>query len=99
MIVRGTAMQRKEPFFRPASDPAAKLREYRETVARLRSLTDELERGPLHPVATEAIRHCLTLIERCWTAPDGGDKAPQPQRRVAAIAERLTALVNDRHCA
>lgn len=94
-------MQRKEPFFRPATDPADKLREYRETVARLRSLTDELERRPLHPVATEAIRHCLTLIERCWTAPsDGGDKAlANPQGRVAAIAERLSELVNDRRCA
>ncbi len=94
-------MQRKEPFFRPAVDPADKLGEYRETVARLRSLTDELERRPLHPVATEAIRHCLTLIERCWSAaPDGGSTPPAPpQGRVAAIAERLTELVNDRRCA
>jgi hypothetical protein len=94
-------MTRKEPFFRPATDPADKLREYRETVARLRSLTDELERRPLHPVATEAIRHCLTLIERCGALPtDGGDKAPaNPQTRVAAIAERLTEVLNDRRCA
>jgi hypothetical protein len=94
-------MTRKEPFFRPATDPADKLREYRETVARLRSLTDELERRPLHPVATEAIRHCLTLIERCGTvSTDGGDKAPaNPQTRVAAIAERLAELLNDRRCA
>jgi hypothetical protein len=91
-------MQRKEPFFRPAADPADRLRECRDTVAHLRALTDELERRPLHPVATEAIRHCLTLIERCWAVPaDGGDTAPQgPQERIAAIAERLTALVNDR---
>ena len=91
-------MQRKEPFFRPAADPADRLGEYRDTVARLRSLTDELEQRPLHPVATEAIRHCLTLIERCWA--DGGDATPQrPQERIAVIAERLTALVNDRRCA
>jgi hypothetical protein len=94
-------MQRKEPFFRPATDPADKFSEYREAVARLRCLTDELERRPLHPVATEAIRHCLTLIERCWTAPTGGaDKPPaNPQARIAAIAEALTELVNDRRCA
>ena len=94
-------MQRKEPFFRPASDPAAKLREYRDTVARLRALTDELERRPLHPVATEAIRHCLTLIERCGTLPtDAGERPPAaPQTQVAAIAARLTELVNDRRCA
>jgi hypothetical protein len=94
-------MQRKEPFFRPAIGPADKLREYRETVARLRSLTDELERRPLHPVATAAIRHCLTLIERCGSVPaDGSDNAPaNPQTQVVAIAERLTELVNDRRCA
>jgi len=94
-------MQRKEPFFRPADGPADKLSEYRETVARLRSLTDELERGSLHPVATAAIRHCLTLIERCGAVPadkdDAGGRAPQ--ERLAAIAERLTELVNDRRCA
>ncbi len=68
---------------------------------RLRSLTDELERRPLHPVATAAIRHCLTLIERCGSVPaDGSDNAPAgPQTQVAAIAERLTELVNDRRCA
>jgi hypothetical protein len=71
------------------------------TLARLRSLTDELERRPLHPVATEAIRHCLTLIERCGAAPaDGSDTASSnPKQQVAAIAERLTQIVNDRRCA
>lgn len=92
-------MQRKEPFFRPVADPADRLGECRDTVARLRWLANELERRPLHPVATEAIRHCLTLIERCWTVPvDSGEAAQRPQERIAVIAEGLTALVNDRRC-
>jgi hypothetical protein len=38
-------MQRKEPFFRPAADPADRLGEYRDAVARLRSLTTNWSNG------------------------------------------------------
>lgn len=68
-------MQRKEPFFRPAINAAGTLQEYRETLIRLRSLTDELAGQPLHAAATEAIRHCLTLMEMCLSAPaDSGGR-------------------------
>jgi len=62
-------MQRKEPTHRPITKRADKLPRYKETLARLRQRLKELDGKPLHPVAVEAIHHCLTLIELCWIEP------------------------------
>jgi hypothetical protein len=59
-------MQRKEPFFRPIVTAEDKLREYRETLVRLREIATA---SPLHPVSAQVIRNCLALIELCWAVP------------------------------
>jgi hypothetical protein len=84
-------MQRKEPFFRPAINAAGTLQEYRETLIRLRSLTDELAGQPLHAAATEAIRHCLTLMEMCLSAPADRDLIGTIARATDAVRAQAAA--------
>lgn len=82
-------MQRKEPSLRFSRTPEDKLMQYQDTLLRLRHQTDELHSDLLHPVAKEAIRHCLTLIELCWSARRDNEAAVEIIDRMDRMADTV----------
>jgi hypothetical protein len=85
----GLVMQRKESSLRFSGTPEDKLKQYQDTLSRLRLQTDDLNSKLLHPVAKEAIRHCLTLIELCWSARRDDESDEEITDRLDRMADAV----------
>lgn len=82
-------MLRKEPSLRFSGTPEDKRKQYQDTLAHLRHQTDELHSDLLHPVAKEAIRHCLTLIDLCWSARRDDETVDEITGRMDRMADSV----------